>query len=54
MVLPIELRAIQELGVDRDKVSPIELRQKCKEYALQYVDIQREEFKRLGIWGRLG
>lgn len=49
--LPIELRAIQELGVDRDKVSPIELRQKCKEYALQYVDIQREEFKRLGIWG---
>ena len=49
--LPIELRTIKDLGVDRDKVSKLELRQKCREYALKYVDIQREEFKRLGIWG---
>ncbi len=49
--LPIELRAIKDLGVDRDKSTPLELRQKCKEYALQYMDIQRQEFKRLGIWG---
>jgi len=49
--LPIELRAIKDLGVDRNKVSPVELREKCREYALKYVDIQREEFKRLGIWG---
>ncbi len=49
--LPIELRAIKELGVDREKASILELRQKCKSYALQYMDIQRNEFKRLGIWG---
>lgn len=49
--LPIELRAIKDLGVDRDKVTQLELRQKCREYALKYVDVQREEFKRLGVWG---
>ena len=49
--LPIELRAIKDLGVDRDKVTQLELRQKCREYALKYVDVQREEFKRLGVRG---
>lgn len=49
--LPIELRAIKDLGVDRSKVSEVEFREKCAEYALKYMDVQREEFKRLGIWG---
>jgi isoleucyl-tRNA synthetase len=49
--LPIEQKAIKDLGLNRDKVSKVEFRDKCKEYALKYVDIQREEFKRLGVRG---
>ena len=49
--LPIELKAIRDLGVDQEHISELELRQKCREYALKYVDIQRNEFKRLGVWG---
>lgn len=49
--LPIERAALQELGVDAESLDPLELRQKCREYALRFVDIQREEFERLGVWG---
>ncbi len=51
--LPIELRAIKDLGKERADTadSILELRKRCREYALHYLDIQREEFKRLGIWG---
>jgi len=47
--LPIEQQAIKSLGLNRHAVSAVEFRQKCKEYALGFVDIQREEFKRLGV-----
>jgi len=49
--LPIEVRMEQELGFDRHKLSAVEFRRRCREYALKYVDIQREEFRRLGVWG---
>ncbi|RJX16735.1 MAG: isoleucine--tRNA ligase [Desulforudis sp.] len=49
--LPIEQQAIKTFKIRRDQVSPIEFRQKCKEFALKFVDIQREEFKRLGVRG---
>ena len=49
--LPIEQQAIKAFGINRHNVSPVEFRAKCKEFALQYVDIQREEFKRLGVRG---
>ncbi len=48
--LPIEHKVEQELG-DKDKFSVLEIRQKCRAYALKYLDIQREEFKRLGVLG---
>ncbi len=48
--LPIELKVEQELG-GKDKFSILEIRQKCRDYALKYLDIQREEFKRLGVLG---
>ena len=50
--LPIEQQAIKNLGLNRHDVSVTEFRDKCREYALKYMDIQREEFKRLGVWGR--
>ncbi|HHT64154.1 MAG: isoleucine--tRNA ligase [Bacillota bacterium] len=49
--LPIEQRAIKDLGLNRHKVSTVEFRKKCEEYALKYVDIQRKQFKRLGVRG---
>ena len=46
--LPIE-NAITKAGVNRKKVSPVEFRQKCEEYALKQVARQQEQVKRLGI-----
>lgn len=49
--LPIEQQAIKNLGINRHAVSPVEFRCRCREYALKFVDIQREEFERLGVRG---
>ncbi len=49
--LPIEAQVIKKLGLNRHAVSTLEFRAKCREYAEKYVDIQREQFKRLGIRG---
>jgi len=49
--LPIETQLIKEIGDKRKDMSVTEFRQKCKEYALKYVDLQRREFKRLGVFG---
>lgn len=47
--LPIELHVEKEFGKDKSKL--IEIRKRCREYALEYVDIQRDEFMRLGVLG---
>src|SRR3990167_4149591 len=47
--LPIEHHVEKKVGKVGQKISATEFRQACREYALQYVHIQREEFKRLGI-----
>lgn len=49
--LPIETRAIKDLGLNRHSVSPLEFRARCKNYALEFVEVQKEEFQRLGVWG---
>ncbi len=49
--LPIEQQAIKNMGLDRHRTDVVEFRKHCKEYALKYVDIQREQFKRLGVRG---
>ena len=48
--LPIELKVEQEMG-GKSGLSVLEIRKKCREYALKFLDIQREEFKRLGVLG---
>lgn len=45
--LPIELQVEKELGKKNTEI--IDIRKRCKEYALEYVNIQRDEFKRLGV-----
>lgn len=50
--LPIELKVLQSLTpAEREHLTPLELRQKARAYALSYVDIQRRSFQRLGVWG---
>mgnify|MGYP000926528023 FL=1 len=49
--LPIEQRAIKDLGLNREEIDKVVFRDKCKEYALKFVDLQREQFKRLGVRG---
>ena len=48
--LPIEQQVIKESGVNRHELSPLEFRKRCREYALRFVDIQRKDFERLGVW----
>ncbi|MGE5379888.1 MAG: isoleucine--tRNA ligase [Methylocystaceae bacterium] len=49
--LPIEQQAIKNLGLDRHRTDVVDFRRHCREYALKFVDIQRQEFKRLGVRG---
>ena len=48
--LPIELKAMKKLGVGKT-LSPVELRRHCREFALEYMALQRDQFKRLGVQG---
>ncbi len=49
--LPIELQVDKNLGQKKDSVSVSEKRQLCREYAEKFVNIQRDEFIRLGVFG---
>ena len=49
--LPIEHRATQDLGLKRHEIDTLVFRAKCREFALAYVQTQKEEFIRLGIRG---
>ena len=51
--LPIELETLKHLGLDYHKVDPIELRAKCKERALYWLDIQRDTILRMGCFAGL-
>lgn len=47
--LPIEQQAIKALGIDRHRTDVVDFRKHCHDYALKYVGIQKEQFKRLGV-----
>ena len=49
--MPIEHAAIKIMGLNRHELNPLDLRHKCKEYALECIDMQRKDFKRLGVMG---
>ena len=49
--LPTESAIIKQTKLDREKLSVSEFRDKCRDFALTYVDRQRSEFKRLGVLG---
>jgi len=49
--LPIEHALFKELGKRKEHVDQIHFRKEARKYANKYVAIQKEEFKRLGIFG---
>ncbi len=49
--LPIELKAMKSIGVENGAIPPLELRKHCREFAMSYVDNQRDQFMRLGVLG---
>ena len=49
--LPIELKAIKQIGLDSGTIDPVTLRKSCREFALSCLDGQKKQFKRLGVWG---
>lgn len=50
--LPIEIEVDKKLGSKKNLLDPIEKRKACREHARHFIDVQREEFKRLGGIGR--
>jgi isoleucyl-tRNA synthetase len=50
--LPIELKVDNQLGSRKAKMSAAEIRAECRKYAQKYVELQRKEFVRLGVFGR--
>ena len=49
--LPIEIAIEKKFGKVGVKLDAVEFRQKCREYAQSQIDIQRKDFKRLGVIG---
>lgn len=49
--LPIELQVEKTLSDEKVQMGKDEIRKRCREYANKYIDIQRLEFKRLGVLG---
>jgi isoleucyl-tRNA synthetase len=49
--LPIEFQVDHELGDKKPEMTHSEVRKRCRQYANRFIDIQRDEFKRLGVFG---
>jgi isoleucyl-tRNA synthetase len=50
--LPIEIKVDEQLGRKKLEMDPIAVRRACREYAQKYVDLQRSQFERIGVFGR--
>ena len=52
--LPIEWKIEEQYrkkGLDKDEVDITEFREECRNFAAHWLDVQSEEFKRLGVLG---
>jgi isoleucyl-tRNA synthetase len=49
--LPIEHNVDKKLGSKKKDMTLVDIRKECRLYAEKFIDIQREEFKRLGVSG---
>lgn len=49
--LPIENAALKDVKGGRHSITPVELRKRCREFALSNLKGQEANFRRLGVWG---
>ena len=49
--LPVEHQLFKELKITKHDIDQVKFRRKAYDYAMKYVAIQRDQFKRLGIFG---
>ena len=49
--LPIEHKVDKELGGKKAQMTAVQIRRACRKYAEKWIDIQRQDFKRLGVFG---
>ncbi|MGD0790764.1 MAG: isoleucine--tRNA ligase [Terriglobales bacterium] len=50
--LPIEIKVDKELGGKKLEMHPSDVRAECRKYAQKFLDLQRQQFKRIGVFGR--
>ncbi len=50
--LPIEIKVDKELGGRKLQMRPTDVRAECRKYAQKFLDLQRTQFKRIGVFGR--
>ena len=50
--LPIEIKVDKELGGKKLQMAPLAVRAACRKFAQKYLDLQRTQFKRIGVFGR--
>jgi isoleucyl-tRNA synthetase len=49
--LPIEHKVDKELGPKKAQMTTAQIRRACRKYAEKWIDLQRQDFKRLGVFG---
>jgi isoleucyl-tRNA synthetase len=49
--LPIEQKVDKKLGSKKREMDAVAIRKACREYAQGFIDVQREQFRRLGVGG---
>ncbi|MBT9171411.1 MAG: Isoleucine--tRNA ligase [Actinobacteria bacterium] len=49
--LPIENKVVEMVKEENLELDRMELRRRCRDYAFHFVDVQRQQFKRLGVRG---
>jgi len=49
--LPIEIKVDEKLGRKKLEMAPAQVRRVCREYAQKYLDLQSEQFQRIGVFG---
>jgi isoleucyl-tRNA synthetase len=50
--LPIEIKVDKELGGKKLQMKATDVRAECRKYAQKFLDLQRTQFKRIGVFGR--
>ena len=50
--LPIEIKVDEKLGRNKLEMAPAQVRRVCREYAQKYLDLQSDQFQRIGVFGQ--